>query len=205
MNRRALTLPVLAVALTVGVLGVQVANGGGDFVPLRSADPCVERAVTATSPSTIEALGERLVFYGLDGAACRLGTTREALVIELALPGARTDAQIDALRSGLLGAVERMDREGTLPPASALADEALADADLNGFLKRAILALPDSLVNGALKTDDVLTRAVTDLDLRRLLDDLDDPSALQRLVSAAVERSVQDSLKDRLRALLPGF
>ena len=84
-----------------------------------------------------------------------------------------------------------------------LVDEALDNADLNGFLEAAIRALPDSVVNAALKTDDVLVRAIDDLDLRALLANVDDPDELNAQVEAAVTRAVQDSLTDRLRDLLP--
>jgi hypothetical protein len=205
MNTRAYALPAIAVALVTGVMGVQVANGGGDFVPVRSADPCAPRDVTAVSARQIDALGERLVLLGLDGAACHLGITREQLVINLALSTDVPDPVIDALRTGLLGAVDRMKADGTLPPASDLADEALAEADLNGFVKAAIKALPDSVVNAALKTDDVLRRAVNDLDLRQLLSNLEDPNELENQISAAVTQAVKDSLRDRLRDLVPGL
>ena len=46
---RAAALPLVATALVSGVLGVQVANGGGDFGPTRSANPCVQRKVTSAS------------------------------------------------------------------------------------------------------------------------------------------------------------
>jgi hypothetical protein len=202
VNLRAVALPVIAAALVSGVLGVQVANGGGDFVPTRAADPCAERTVTTVSTG-IEGLGERLVLLGLDGAACRLGMTREALVLELARPGDPTDAQINALRAGLLGAVDRMKAEGTLPKASELTDEALDNADLPGFVKTLIRALPDSLINRALKTDDVLRRTINRLDLRSLLGGLDNPDELTRQVNAAVTKAVKDSLVARLRDLLP--
>ncbi len=208
MNTRALLLPGIALTLVAGVLGVQTANGGGDFVPVRSEDPCTPRVVRAASTTSIDALGEVLVLYGIDGAACRLGKSRESLVIDLGLATEFSDAEIEALRGGLLDAVERMKTENLLPPASALADEALAEADLNAFVKRLVQALPDSVVNGTLKTDDVLRRAVTDLDLRRLLADLEDPSQMQRLITAAITEAVKDSLRARLRDLvpdLPGF
>lgn len=205
MNTRALTLPALAIALSAGVLGVQAANGGGDFAPVRAADPCVPREVTAASTTSIDALGELLVLYGLDGAACRLGESREAYVLGLGLATDFTDPEIAALRGGLLDAVERLRSEGRLPPASALADEALAEADLNPIVKRLVQALPDGVVNSALRTDDVLRRAVTDLDLRTLLDELEDPAEVQRLITAAITEAVKDSLRARLRDLVPDF
>ena len=194
-------LPAAALAVVGVVLGVQLAHGGGTFEPLKPADPCVERPVT-TEADGIEGLTELLVLIGVDEAACTLQVSREALVLELAQPGERTDAQVDALHDGLLAAVQRLDDEGALPPSADLVDEALDSADLNGFLEAAIRALPDSLVNSALKTDDVLERTVDDLDLLDLLDNLDDPDDLDRQLESAVTDAVKDSLADRLRNLI---
>ena len=198
---RLVGLPAVALVLVSGVLGVQLANGGGTFEPLRSADPCVARHVTSKATG-MDALTERLVLLGLDGAACRLHVSREALTLELAQPGPRTDAEVDALRAGLLAAVQRMKDDGTLPPASDLVDEALDNADLNGFLEAAIRALPDSVVNAAVKVDDVLTRTIRDLDLRTVLSELDDQHDLNQQINAAVTRAVKASLVARLRDLL---
>ncbi len=118
---RMVGLPVVALVLVCGVLGVQVAHGGGEFEPLRPADPCVARTVTSQAEG-LDGLTERLVLLGIDEAACTLGVSREALTLELAQPGPRTDAEIDALRGGLLSAVGRMQEDGSLPPASALVD-----------------------------------------------------------------------------------
>ncbi len=181
---------------------MQLANGGGTFEPLKSADPCVEREVDSQADG-IDGLTERLVLHGIDGAACRLEVSREALTLELAQTSTPTDAQIDALREGLLAGVRRMQDDGTLPPASELVDEALESADLGDFVETLIRAIPDSVIDGALKTDDVLTRAIEDLDLREILANLDDQDDLNRQVEAAVTQAVKDSLVDRLRDLLP--
>ncbi len=183
---RLAALPAVALVLVSGVLGVQLANGGGTFEPLQSADPCVARTVTSQADG-MDGLTERLVLLGIDGAACRLHVSREALTLELAQPGPRTDAEIDALRQGLLDAVQRMKDDGTLPPASELVDEALDNADLNGFLEAAIRALPDSVVNAALKIDDVLIRTINDLDLRSILANLDNEQDLYDQINAAVD------------------
>jgi hypothetical protein len=195
------TLPAVAVVLVVGVLGVQVAYGGGTFEPLRPADPCATRSVTSAARG-IDGLSERLVLLGIDGAACRLHVSREELTLGLAQPGTRTDAEIDALHAGLLSAVQRMKDDGSLPPASDLVDEALDSADLNAFLEAAIRGLPDSVVDAALKTDDVLSRTIDDLDLRTLLTNVDNPSDLDQQIDTAVTRAVQESLAARLRDLL---
>lgn len=198
---RWIALPLASLLLAGAVIGVQLGNGGGHFEPLKAADPCQERAVTSLSDG-IEGLTERLVLLGVDGAACRLGVTREALTLELAQSDAPSDAQIASLRAGLLDAVDEMKRDGTLPPASDLVDEALESTDLNGLLERAIRALPNSLINSALKTDDVLTRAVEDLDLRNVLANLNDQSDLNNQVERAVTQAVKDSLEARLRNIL---
>ena len=195
-------MPVAALVLVGGVVGAQLANGGGSYEPLRPADPCAERQVTSRAGG-IDGLTERLVLLGIDGAACRLHVSREALTLELAQSDGPTDAQVDALRAGLQSAVRRMKGDGSLPPASALVDEALESADLNDLLKRLIRALPDSAIDAALKTDDVLTRAIDDLDLRALLTNVDDQQALEQQVEVAVTQAVNDSLEARLRDLLP--
>lgn len=202
MNRlHRLALPLVALVLVAGVLGVQVANGGGAYEPLRPADACSEQVVTSQAEG-IEGLTEQLVLLAVADAACSLRVTREALTLELARSGAVTDAQVDALREGLRSAVAQMQDDGSLPLASELVDEALDSADLNGVLEFAIRALPDSLVDGALKTDDVLLRAIDDLDLRVLLSNLDDQGDLNRQVEAAVTQAVKDSLVDRVRDII---
>lgn len=199
---RRVLLPLVALLLVAGVLAVQLAHGGGRYEPLRPADPCQERAVDSQAAG-IEALTERLVLIGVDDAACRLEVTREALVLQLAQQQEPTDEQVEALRAGLLQAVQEMDDDGTLPPVSELLDEALDQADLNGFVESLVRALPASVVDGALSTDDVLTRAIEDLDLRDLLGDLTDQGALEQQVEAAVTQAVRDALTDRVRDLLP--
>jgi hypothetical protein len=194
-------LPAVALALVTGVLGMQIAYGGGTFEPLEPADPCAPRTVTSQAEG-MEGLTERLVLLGLDGAACQLGVSREALTLELAQTDSPTDEQVDALREGLLGAVQRMEDDGSLPPISDFVDEALDNADLNRFLEAAIRALPDSVIDAALETDDVLTRTIEDLDLRRILENVDDQEDLDAQINAAVEQAVKDALVDRLRDLL---
>lgn len=198
---RLVGMPVVALVLVGGVLGVQLANGGGEFEPLRPPDACAERPVTSQSDG-IDGLTERLVLIGVNDAACILGVSREELTLELAQPGERTDAQIDALRQGLKSAVGRLEDDGSLPKASELTDEALDSADLNRFLEAAIRAIPDSLIDKGLKTDDVLDRAIDDLDLRELLGNLDDPDELDQQVEDAITDAVKGSLADRLKNLL---
>lgn len=194
-------LPAVALALVGGVLAVQLTHGGGTYEPLKAADPCVEREVTSEAEG-IQNLTERLVLLGLDGAACRLEVSREALTLELAQPGERTEEQVDALREGLHAAVDRMKKDGTLPKISSFVDEALENADLNRFLEAAIKALPDSLIDKAVATDDVLHRTIDDLDLREILENLESADDLNAEINASVEKAVKDSLVDRLENLI---
>jgi hypothetical protein len=194
-------LPAAALVLVAAVLGVQVAYGGGTFEPLSPADPCAARTVTSQSDG-IDALTEQLVLRGLDNAACTLGVSREALTLDLAQSAEPTDAQVDALHDGLLSAVDEMAADGSLPPASDLVDEALDSADLPDLVKTIIRALPASVVDAALKTDDVLTRAIDGLDVRTLLANVDNQDELNDQVNAAVTQAVKDSLVARVRDLV---
>lgn len=197
---RWLGLPIAALVAVGAVVGVQLANGGGTYEPLQGADPCVERPVTSRAAG-IDGLTEQLVLIGLDDAACTLSVTREALTLQVARADGVGAAEIDALRTGLLEAVSRLDAADALPPVSALLDEALDSANLNGLLEGAIRLVPDSVVDAALTTDDVLVRAIDELDLRAVLADLDSPDALEQRVTAAVTGAVVDALLARLRSL----
>jgi hypothetical protein len=199
--RSAAGLPAVALALVAGVLTVQVAYGGGSFEPLKPADPCDARVVTTQSEG-IEGLTEQLVLIGINNAACTLGVSREALTLELAQPGDRTDEEIDALREGLKSAVRQMEEDGDLPPPSELVNEALDDSDMNGFQKAAIRAIPDAMIDASLDTDDILIRAIDDLDLRDLLENLDNEDDLNKQIQKAVTEAVKDALLDRLQDLL---
>lgn len=201
---RQVGLPVAALVLVAGVLGIQLANGGGSFQPLRPADPCATRPATAQAAQTggIDGLSERLVLLGIDAAACQLHVSREALTLQLARSGTRSAAETDALRQGLRSAVAQMKADGTLPPASQLVDESLDTINLNPFLKAAIRVLPASVIDAALKTDDVLNRTIDDLDLDALLANLQDENQLQQQIQAAVTQAVIDSLSARLQSLV---
>lgn len=191
MNPRAVGLPVLACALVAGVLGTQVSRGGGDFVPARSGDPCAPRAVAAVSAG-LDGLGESLVLLGLDAAACRLGVSREALVLRLGAGGERSRQELDAVRGGLSDAVDRLDREGRLPKVSALIPELLDRVELNGALEFTLRNLPAALIDNRLPTATLLRSAVAELDVRALLGDLAEPEQLQARIGDALLKAAID-------------
>ncbi|MDX6277315.1 MAG: hypothetical protein QOJ72_1443, partial [Nocardioidaceae bacterium] len=88
---RAIGVIAAAVVLVLTVIGVELANGGGEFEPLKPADPCKPRTVTSQS-NGIDGLTERLVLLGIDGAACRLHMSRETFTLELAQSATPSDA-----------------------------------------------------------------------------------------------------------------
>jgi hypothetical protein len=144
MSRAANILVVLVVAaaaVAVGEVGRSAADGG-----VKVADPCKPR--TPFPGHGIDATVQRVVLDGLDGAACRLHTTREQLVLSLrGGSGSRrwTQSTIEtAVRAGLLRAVDEADRRGDIP----------------GFLvptvKRLIETVPlDKLLQGGISLKDL--------------------------------------------------
>jgi hypothetical protein len=195
---RALTLPLIAVLLVAGVLGVQVAAGGGDFVPRQPADPCAPRAVPPL-PAQLEPVAERIVLLGLDSAACRLGISRERLVLALADTRSLDPATPAALKAGLGDAVDRLDRDGRLPKVSQLLPEALEQADLPGIVKTIIGAIPDDTVDSALPTGPLLRRAIDELDVDELVREIDEPDQLESAIRTAILQAARDQILERLR------
>ena len=196
---RALALPLIAVLLVVSVLVVQVAAGGADYVPRRPADPCVPRAVPPI-PAGLEPVAERIVLLGLDSAACRLGISRERLVLALAASRTLDPGAPATLKAGLRDAVDRLDREGRLPKVSKLLPEALDQTNLPGIVKTLIGAIPDGTVDSALPTGPLLRRTVDELDVDRLVHELHDPGQLDSAVRRAI---LQAALRQILARLHP--
>ena len=191
-------LPLIAVLLVAAVLGVQVAAGGGNYVPLRPANPCTPRPVPPI-PRQLEPLAEQIVLLGLDNAACRLGISRERLVLALAETRTLNPQTTAALKAGLSDAVDRLDREGRLPKVSQLLPQALDQANLPGIVKTIIEAIPSSLVDNLLPTAPLLRQTVDELDINRLLHELNDPSQLDSALQSAILQSALRQILDRLR------
>jgi hypothetical protein len=195
---RRLGLPLIAVLLVAAVLGVQVAAGGGHYVPRRPANPCAPRPIPPIQPH-LEPLAEQIVLVGLDSAACRLGISRERLVLALADPRSLDLHAPAALKAGLRDAVNRLDREGRLPKVSQLLPEVLDQTGLPGIAKTIIEAIPAPLVDNALPTAPVLRRTIDELDVARLLHELNDPRQLNSAVQSAILHAALREILDRLR------
>ncbi len=195
---RRLALPLIAVVLVAAVLGVQVAAGGGDYVPRRPANPCTPRPVPPI-PAQLEPLAEQIVLLGLDNAACQLGISRERLVLALADNNTLDPRTPAALKTGLRDAVNRLDREGRLPKVSQLLPDALGQANLPGIAKTLLEAIPAGLVDNALPMGPLLLRTVDELNVDRLLHQLNDPGQLDSAVRSAILQAALRQIRDRLR------
>jgi hypothetical protein len=194
---RRLALPLIAVMLVAAVLGIQVAAGGGHYVPLRPANPCTPRPVSPI-PAQLEPLAEQIVLLGLDSAACRLGISRERLVLALAETRSLDPRESAALKTGLVDAVARLDRQGRLPNVSQLLPQALDQANLPGIVKTIIGAIPDPVVNNLLPTAPLLRQTIDELDINRLLHELNDPRQLNPILQSAILQAAVRQILDRL-------
>lgn len=119
MTRPAAITALVSLLVGAGALiGLELANGAADAGSLAVGDPCEVRA--AFPGEGIDAVLQRIVLDGLDGAACELGTTREELVLSLspsssAEPIPWDDATIErAVRAGLLAAIDDAEDRGSL-------------------------------------------------------------------------------------------
>lgn len=116
--------PIAAALVAVGaVLLTYLALGGASYEPAKVGDPCVTREWR--NPGGLERVAEQIVLSGLDGAACKLGVSREELMLAV-----RSDQTLDefsaehgvkrseaerAVRAGLLRALNDADDADALP------------------------------------------------------------------------------------------
>jgi hypothetical protein len=109
-------LAVLLVSVAV-LVAVELGKGALHEPAPKLANPCQPRGGRTGG---IDATIQRIVLDGLDGAACRLHTTREELVLSLAPEsGVRRrwdEHTIDvAVRAGLLRSIDEAQRRGDIP------------------------------------------------------------------------------------------
>ena len=123
---RALPL-VVAAALACALVGAYVALGGTSYEPSPVANPCAPRPAREAKGT-----GERIevvLLAAADGTACRLGVSREELVLALrsvddldALArkeGKSRDDLETALRAGLVRAVDEGESQGLIGDTTA--------------------------------------------------------------------------------------
>jgi hypothetical protein len=118
---------IAAAALGLGLAGAYVALGGGSYKPVAVADPCAERQRAGSGG--VSGGIERVVLSALDGAACTLGVSREELVLALRSTSALhsfarsngiAESEVDdAVRAGIVRAVDDAERNGSIEPRTA--------------------------------------------------------------------------------------
>jgi hypothetical protein len=121
---RAQVLVGTAIVLSLALVGIYLAAGGSSYAPEKSQDPCEHRAWT--DPESLSEIANQFSVSALDGAACQLGVTREALARALATPEARErfaerydideEELARAVRAGLLRAIDDAEEAGALSP-----------------------------------------------------------------------------------------
>jgi hypothetical protein len=131
----------IAAAVLVGVeLGLGAAHAG----EVHLADPCKPRNLQTSAI-------QRVLLDGLDGAACRLHISREALVLSVGSNSPFhtrwSKQQIEvALRAGMLRAVNEAERRGDIP------------SFLAGPIRQLVKTAPiDKLVSGGISLGDLFS------------------------------------------------
>jgi hypothetical protein len=119
---RAAVALVGAVGVSAALIGSYAIAGGAEYRPAKPADPCIERPWR--NPSGLEAITEQIVLSALDGAACKLGTSREALALSLRSRDAltvygrehgKTPKEVEAaVQDGLVRAVDDAEHAGAV-------------------------------------------------------------------------------------------
>jgi hypothetical protein len=130
-----------AIVAALALVVTSLALGGASYEPTPVKDPCQPRPWR--SPDSLGDIAQQFTLSALDGAACELHVSRETVVLALGTPEGRSqfanDPRLaDALRAGLLRAVDDAERAGAIPGI-------VADA-----LRQGIESLPaDQLVSAA--------------------------------------------------------
>jgi hypothetical protein len=124
---RGTVLVGIAIAASLALVGAYLAAGGSSYEPAKTQDPCKPRPWR--NPEGLQQIAEQFSLSALDGAACKLGVSRETLARALATQQSRErfarrygigDATLAAaIRAGLLRAVDDAERAGALNPLLA--------------------------------------------------------------------------------------
>jgi predicted MFS family arabinose efflux permease len=100
-------LPAACAAATL-LVGTYVALGGASFGPTGVADPCAQRARPAVERT------QRVTLAAIDGAACKLRTSREQLLLALLDRRRPQGVSEDELRDAIGDGIDRAQDEGQL-------------------------------------------------------------------------------------------
>lgn len=121
---RGRALIAAALVLSLALVGIYAAAGGASYEPVQVRNPCEPRPENETSGG-LEGLAEEFTLSALDGAACRLGVSRERLARALATKQNRErftkrfhiddEKLTKAIRAGLVRAVDDAEERGKIP------------------------------------------------------------------------------------------
>lgn len=127
MRNRGFLLVIGSVVVSLILVGAYLAAGGSSYTPEKVQNPCEPRPWS--NPQSLGEIANQFTVSALDGAACKLGVSREALARALATPEGRerfkqkydiTDAKLaKAVRAGLVRAVDDAEEAGALSPLIA--------------------------------------------------------------------------------------
>jgi hypothetical protein len=116
-----------SVAAALALVVTYLALGGASYAPAKVADPCATR--DWREPQGLAEVGEQIVLSALDGTACKLGVSREEIVLAFENEdtlkafgrkhGVSEDELDDLARSGLERAVDDAEQAGALNPRLA--------------------------------------------------------------------------------------
>jgi hypothetical protein len=138
----ALVLLLALLLAAVTLIAVELGKGAASSGPT-VANPCKPR--TPFPGHGLDATIQRIVLDGLDGAACRLHTSREELVLSLgpdseARPRRWDEHTIEvAVRAGLRRSVDEAEQRGNIPPFVArVARRVVAEAPIDVLIRGGI-------------------------------------------------------------------
>ena len=125
----------LAIVVAVPLLLVgEFRNGARDFGTHTYVDPCTAPADPFPQGKGIDGTLQRITLSALDGAACKLGTSREELLLSLEPKSGfggkvkwTQNALEDAIRAGLDRAIDDADHRNTIPGFVATGLKFVAD------------------------------------------------------------------------------
>jgi hypothetical protein len=125
---RGRVLVIGAVVASLVLVGAYLAAGGSSYEPEQVQNPCKPRPWS--NPQSLSEIANQFTTSALDGAACKLGVSRETLGRALATPEGRKrftekygiddEKLAKAIRAGLLRAVDDAEEAGALSPILAV-------------------------------------------------------------------------------------
>ena len=113
---------IWAAAVSLALIVVYLALGGASYAPARVADPCAPREWR--NPEGLQQTAEQIVLSGLDGAACKLGVSREEMVLAFGSRDAlrvfarkhhvSTEKLDELVRAGLVRSIDDAEQAGAV-------------------------------------------------------------------------------------------